>query len=268
MTKIKNFIWSVFAIICTYFILSHCTDSICLAAEQTTTPLPPLLSASADNQGYTITVSTDAPLYMLEWDTSQDFLHKQAHAFFKGTEYDAFLRGSRQTKLSLCFPNKNKTYYIRAYSIYLKSNGGYSISKASKKISVKTIQDSVDNSSAHSSKKQAKLSAPAVKVSHLKKERLIKLTITLPKKSTGYMVECSSRKSFCYKTCHLLYTDDGNYVVRWSNHLTNRKQIILLPYSEFSGKQTYIRVYAINESSSAREAVISPPSAIKKASWK
>lgn len=264
MTKNHNFIQIILTVVCIgcFSILSN--ELPCMAAPKTTTNGTPLLSVLETNQGYIFTITTDAPLYMLEWDTDPGFAHKQVHALCKGKQYDAFLQSNKEAQLTLQFPDCNATYYIRAFGIYPDGHGDYSMSKASKKIQVGTASET----NLQQSKKKVKLTTPTLKASRLKKEKCLQLVITLPQKSTGYMIECSAKKSFCYKAGHPLYVDDGNYVVRWNEHVSKRKQTIKIPLSEFAGNQTYIRVYAIRQDASANTTVISPPSTIKKVSWK
>lgn len=267
MTKIRSFIW------CTLLLWAACTsfsveNTAYAASRQSTDRTPPVLSVTQVQQGYMVTVSTDAPFYLLEWDTRSDFAHKQVHALFRGRQYDALVRSKNQTRLYLQFPDDDQTYFIRAFNVYPDGSGGYSLSRSSGQVTAGAAKDTTDAAKKQGRTKPARLKAPVVRTAYIKKERCIQVTFTLPKKATGYMLECSRKKSFSYKTGHPLYTDDGNYVVRWNENIKKQKQSIKLPLSEFSGKQTYIRVYAISENDSPAEALISPPSTIQKISWK
>lgn len=116
--------------------------------------------------------------------------------------------------------------------------------------------------------KRIKAKRPVLKATYMKKLDCIKVEINLAKKGMGYMVECSDKKGFSYKKVHVLYRDDGRYLIRWNHRCVAKKQVIFIPTYEFEGKSIYVRAYGLGEKDSTGARVLSEASNVKKVTWK
>lgn len=227
----------------------------------------PTVALVSQGEETVCSVSTDAPQYLLEWDTDSRFTHKEAFALYRGRNYDAYLMDSRKEKVTLRFPKKSGVYYIRAYGVYSDGKGGYVLSKASKQCKVIFTENS-KRQSRKMPRTDKKLKMPGLKAQYVKKLNCLKLTLMLPEGTRGYMLETSSKKSFSYKKAYPLYEDTGDYMVLWNPAVTKRKQTLYIPISEFRGNHVYVRLYAMGDVDDNGTNILSAPSQIKKVCWK
>lgn len=227
----------------------------------------PIVALVSQGEETVCSVSTDAPQYLLEWDTDSRFIHKEAFALYQGKHYDAVLMDGSEEKITLRFPEKNGVYYIRAYGVYADGKGGYMLSKASKQCKVIFSEDRRQQSR-KMPRTARRLKRPGLQVKYVKKSNCLKLTLMLPEGTQGYMLEASSKKSFSYKKAYPLYEDMGDYMVLWNPAVAKRKQTIYIPVSEFRGNQVYIRLYAMGAVDESGANIVSAPSRIQKACWK
>ncbi len=258
MIHLQKKIWLVLLIGC---FLTLFSPMICHAQKITKT-VPPALSANTDEYGI-IHVDTQAPQYMIEWDTTRSFQHKKVYPLYRGTDYYADIYTGTVTKVNLYFPDPAKTYYVRAYNIYPRQTGFPRVSKVSEILKI-----APRSTPAAKAPVIKKLARPKVKTSLNRSDACIDLELTLPANATGYMVECSRLKSFPYTRLHPLYWDSENYYIRYNNTVKDRKQFLQIAFSELSGNYTYIRVYAVSDQPADNRSYISMPTGVKKVSWK
>ncbi len=214
-----------------------------------------------------VSVTTDAPQYLLEWDTDSKFIHKEAFALYKGRNYDMYIKDSRQLNFHINFPREQGCYYVRAYGVYPDGKGGFVLSRASKKLKIFFSGPEAGKEKQASAGKEVKIAKPGLRASYMKRKGCIKVTLTLPRGTEGYMLECSGRKSFSYKKAHLLSQDNGKYMVLWNLNASKGKRVMYIPVSEFSVTKVYIRLYAMGGQKENGENVLSKPSDIVCVHW-
>ena len=246
--------------------------SSCMASEsdekekgQTGTE-PPSIELIKTGQNAVLQVHTDAPMYIVEWDTDESFQHKAAFALYQGRSYDAKLYRNDQKSIKLAFPAAGKCYYVRVYNVEQGQEESFVLGSVSSCCQI-DLRQMAEGQTAGYEKKQMKINAPKIKAVYLKKKKSIKVTVSLPKTARGYMLECSTDKSFCHKKDYLLHQDDGTYMVVWNPGVSKRQYTITLPITEFSGNHVYIRAYVMGEEDMKGDHVLSKPSGIARVKW-
>ena len=252
-------IWYVFLIACALLLFPPATCH----AGQSVKPVPPILSVNSGDDYGSLHVDTQAPQYMIEWDTTKSFQHKKVYALYRDTAYQAALYPGTTKEVHFYFPDPTRTYYVRAYNIYPQDSRQPQVSRASAVLKISPQATPVTKAPIIK-----KFSRPRVKASFNKKNACIDLELTLPARATGYMVECSRLKSFPFTKLHPLYWDSENYYIRYHNAVKDRKQLLQIATSELAGNHTYIRVYAVCDQPEQNRSYISSPTAVKKVSWK